>query len=273
MSEQLSWMRDVRVRIRHNDLEAVFRHRNAESDVLDIHFNVPFSDEPKPPECTVDIYNLSPTSNRRIRRGARVTVEAGYKGDRGVIARGIITEVSPVKITGVDRATSFKFLEGASFEKKDVNLTFAAGTTGLTIINRVANNANITISQISLPNNKVFKSGYTADGDAMGIIEEIAKDCGASVFYRRGSLIIRSITEGNDERFDLRASTGLLYHPIRIETNDYKGWNITSLLQHRISTASIIRLRSQTIDGTFRVKSGSHSFNGSNFTTQCEVVG
>jgi len=274
MSQQMSWMRDVLVRIRHRDREAVFRYRNEWEGVFELRFNVPFSNEPRPAECRVDLYNLSENSRSRIRRGATVTIEAGYKGDRGVIARGIICRVPPTSITGVDRVTTFHFTEGFDYsDKKDVNITFAVGARASTILRRVANEAGINISQIDLPRDKQYTTGYIADGDALRTLEEVAGDSNASIFFRRGNLIIRSITRGDDERFILSSATGLLGNPRWIESDNYTGWNIQCLLQHRISTASIITLRSQSAEGRFRVKRGLHSFNGSSFITQCEVIG
>ena len=50
-----------------------------------------------------------------------------------------------------------------------------------------------------------------------------------------------------------------------------KGYNITMLLQHRITTASIINLSSKIAKGKFRVRSGTHSFSPDECTTQIKV--
>ncbi|EAH0508511.1 hypothetical protein D4V38_09625, partial [Listeria monocytogenes] len=113
---------------------------------------------------------------------------------------------------------------------------------------------------------------YTADSDALSVIEEVVKDCKAAIYYRRGNLIIRSIKYGDDERFTLNTNTGLISSPERLENDDYSGWSFQSLLQHRIATASIITLKSKTANGTYRVKNGSHSYDGSTFITECEVI-
>ena len=272
---QLLWNRVIRVRIRHKNSEAVFTYRNKEQGIYEIHFSVPFSDQAKPTECSVSIYNLSKTSRSKIRKGATVTIEAGYKGDIGVIAKGTINKVQPSALKGVDRITSFTFLEGVDYSKKrDVNITFAAGTKGRTIIRRVASVAKIPISVINIPdkNNKVYKKGYTANGGGFAILEEVAEDCKVAMYYRRGNIMIRPITSGDDERFTLNTDTGLVSSPQPFESNKKWGWEIESLLQHRIATASIIDLRSKSVRGRFRVKNGTHSFDGSNFITSCEVI-
>lgn len=266
MTQEL-WMRVVKIIIDNGTYKAEF-----ESSMLEIHFTVPFSDEPRPSECTVDIFNLSNDSRSKIKMGSKVTIFAGYRGDTGIISEGTITRIPPINNSGVDTQTSFTFLEGKDYaNKKDVNITFAKGTASSTIITRLAKEAGIPISLMKLKVNKLYGSGYTADGDAMSLIEEVVKGCESSIYFRRGKLVIRNIKEGDDERFNLNSSTGLISAPSYIEEDNAKGWSVQSLLQHRIATASIINLQSKYVKGTFRVKNGTHSFDGSSLTTSCEV--
>ncbi|EHC6300186.1 hypothetical protein JSY91_000097 [Listeria monocytogenes] len=268
----MQWMREIFVHIDNGSEYATIREKNEASGSLKINFSIPFSDEPKPSECEVVIYNLAPVSVNKIKKGSAISITAGYQGDTGLLSRGKISKVSTVP-SGTDKLTTIKFTEGVDYEdKKDVNITFKKGSSAKSIIQRVASKAGIKIYQINLPTNKIYKSGYTADGDALSIIEEIVKDCKAAIYYRRGNLIIRSIKTGDDERFLLNSGTGLISSPERLENDDYSGWSFQSLLQHRIATASIITLKSKTANGTFRVKNGTHSYDGSTFTTQCEVV-
>ncbi|EUJ44031.1 phage protein [Listeria fleischmannii] len=256
MTQKFLWMREIYVRIDNGRDVANFQYKNEWSNVLEIHFSVPFSDEPKPEECNIEIYNLSQASINKIKKGAHITLQAGYKGDVGLLSQGKITSVTTRK-AGVDKVTSILFSEGIDYsDKKDVNITFKKWTKADTIIRRVASSAGIKIYSIHLPQNKSYKSGYTADGDALSIIEEIVKDCKAAIYFRRGNLVIRSIQYGDDERFVLNDNTGLVATPERFESDELKGWTIRSLLQHRIATASIITLNSSVVKGSFRVKNG-----------------
>ncbi|MGH2202307.1 phage protein, partial [Enterococcus faecalis] len=77
-------------------------------------------------------------------------------------------------LNGVDRATTLTFLEGKDYsEQKKVNITFNNGTDAHTIINRVASEANIPLSEIKLKNNKIYGSGYTDDGQGIMVLQEI----------------------------------------------------------------------------------------------------
>lgn len=240
---------------------------------LRIHFDSDFSNEASPNLTTITIFNLSETSRKEIKKGAKVTLKAGYVGDVGVISEGFINAVQPIGYDGTTKQTTFSFIEGVDYSsKKDIDMSFGKGTYAKTIIQRVAQKAGISISKIELKTNKQYKKGYTADGNPLNILEEIVEACKSSMYFRRGKLIIRDIKKGDDERFILQQSSGLLDYPQRFEDDEQSGWSVRCLLQHRIATASIIELKSKYVKGNYRVKSGRHSCNGSDFETSCEVI-
>lgn len=70
----------------------------------------------------------------------------------------------------------------------------------------------------------------------------------------------------------LEEATGLVETPEQFEEDDLKGYKVKCLLQHRIAVASIIEINSKTAKGKYRVKDGSHSFDGKDFFTECRVI-
>ncbi|MFB8733911.1 hypothetical protein ACEQPO_08135 [Bacillus sp. SL00103] len=46
---------------------------------LEVRFEVPFDDDAKPNETKVEIFNLSSSTINKIKKGATMTVQAGYK--------------------------------------------------------------------------------------------------------------------------------------------------------------------------------------------------
>lgn len=269
----LMWMHDVRITIENDAEKAVFMNVMDNREGFEISFIIPFSDMPIPSEGSISIYNLSKNSVNKIKKGAKITVEAGYKGDVGVISSGTITSLLPTTLVGVDRLTSFTFLEGTDYsEKREVDITFAKGSSASSIINRVASTAKIPISSVSLKTNKIYGSGFTASGSAMDVLEEVVLACNSSIYYKRGKLVIKDIKGTATDICNLSVDTGLINQPSRIENDDYKGWALESLLQHRISTASKVKVTSNNVSGTFSVKSGEHSFSSGSMTTTCEVV-
>lgn len=269
---QYLFSRVVEVTIDNKSKSTTFTS-NSNPNSLVIHFDSDFSDEPTPNVTNITIYNLSESSRKEIKKGAKVTLKAGYKGDVGVISEGFINAVQPVGYDGTTKETTFSFIEGVDYSsKKDIDMSFGKGTYAKTIIQKVAKKAGISISKIELKSNKQYKKGYTADGNPINILEEIVEACKSSMYFRRGKLIIRDIKKGDDERFILQQSSGLLDYPQRFEDDNQSGWSVRCLLQHRIATASIIELKSKYVSGTYRVKSGRHSYSGSSFETSCEVI-
>ncbi|WP_100488550.1 phage protein [Sporolactobacillus pectinivorans] len=293
-------------------------------DQMEIHFEVPFDDDAKPNTSTVDIFNLSPATISRIKGGMICTVQAGYRGDYGVIASGRISTVLTSK-DGVDKKTTISFVEGEDYSHKTVTLaesdpaqkyyvnqrvklatpirkvhyehgrkyvsyihyktvkvakykkrthviTFAAGTLGSTIIKRLVKDLGIKLAQLSVPYNKVYTKGYRVTGLIENNLEEVCRDCKAALYYRRGKMVIRSITEGNDENFTLNVNSGLIESPTPFDDDTGKGFTVKCLLQHRITTASIISVQSATCNGKFRAKIGKHVCDGGSFTTEVNVI-
>lgn len=275
MSSQL-FGRVIKVHI-EGDYKADFSNED-----LHIEFEVPFDDDATPNQITVAIFNLSNTSISRIKKGNTLILQAGYKSDYGILTQGKISSVL-TKHDGVDKITTIYMTEGQDYsgvkvtaststDKKSLKIAFGKGTKADAIIKRLVSVLGIRLGEMKLPKNVVYKSGYTVTGNILNNLEEIVKDCGAALYYRRGTLIIRSIKEGTDESFVLEEATGLLASPDPFEEDDYKGYTLSCLLQHRISTASIIQIKSKTANGSYRVKKGKHVASGSDFKTEVTVI-
>lgn len=185
----------------------------------------------------------------------------------------------PIKTTTIDKngrkhtvTTKYKTVKVPKYKKQTMQITFKNGTTAKQIITRLTSILGIKLAEFNLPNNKIYKSGYKVTGVIENNLEQVVKDCGASMYWRRGRMVIRSIETGNDERFTLEESTGLISPPEQFEDDANSGYNVRCLLQHRITTASIIQIKSSTANGTFRAKSGKHYYDGSDFLTDFEVI-
>ena len=262
------------------------------NDDLEIRFSVPFDDDPKPNASKVEIYNLSKDSIHRIKRGYTCTIQAGYKGDYGVLVSGKIASAL-TKHEGVDKITTINVIEGEDYskvkvtaknadpaeknkkgklKKQEMKITFKKGTKASTIIKKLCSILGIKLSVMRLPKDVVYKKGYTVTSEILDDIEEIVQDCGASMYYRRGKMVIRSIKDGTDEKFTLSEETGLIAPPEPFEEDGVRGYKVKCLLQHRITTASIIMIDSSTVKGKYRVKKGQHTADSSDFLTEIEAI-
>ncbi|MGE7621687.1 phage protein [Viridibacillus sp. NPDC096237] len=296
-----------------------------DGDELEIRFVVNFDDDSKPNINTISIFNLTEATIAKIKKGANVTLNAGYESDYGVLIEGKITKVI-TRYEGVDKITTVTFKEGkdysgvkvtpqladaakkyfvkkrvklkkpvttttvgkngrkytstkkfktvqvAKWRKQTMNITFAKNTKGSAIINRLLGILGIKPVEINLPKDKVYKNGFKVTGKIESKLNTVIKDCGASMYWRRGKVVIRSIEIGDDERFELNESTGLIETPAEYEDDDFEGYTIRCLLQHRITTASIITLDSKTAKGKVRARKGQHIHDGSDFITEFEAI-
>lgn len=241
-------------------------------DDLHITFEVPFDSDTTPNELTVQIYNLSKTSIARIGKGMTITIMAGYEGDYGVLTQGKITKVHTY-YDGSNGVTEIKAIEGQDASKKTVkkSVSLAPWTRGFVICQKIVELMGFK-AEIRLPNNKQYKKGYVVSGDLLQHLQTVAKDCGATVHWRRGKLIIRSLKEPTSEKCLLSEDTGLIGSPEYFEEEEVKGYRAKCLLQHKICQGVLVQFVSRTTNGMYRARKGKHVGNGSEFVTEIEVI-
>ena len=246
------------------------------NDVLHIEFEVPFDDDHTPNQAWIEVYNLSLATIAKIKRGNRLIMNAGYQGDVGEILNGKITRVWSDK-AGPDRATLIEVtdFQGTTNEKK-VDISFKKNVKSSTIITAVAAKIGLKLKVLKLPNDKVHKKGYNANGMGVEVIRSIAEDCGASFYPILGQWYVRDIRQGDNTKFELSSGTGLIGSPERFsksyQNTHVSGYQVRALLQHRVKTAAILTLNTKTARGKYRVISGKHIANAQDFQTHVEVI-
>ena len=239
---------------------------------LYIEFTVPFDDDLEPNESEIKIWNLSRDTINRMKRNDQVSITAGYRGDTGVILTGRLSYVKTLR-EGAESVTYIYVLDGSDLtEKKAVQKAYKKGVKADTVMKDLLKQLKLPIALYKLPKNPAYKEGLSVDGNLIDTIKQVAEECGAYVFINKGRVFVGALNTGQDLKFTLSAETGLIESPEQFEEEESKGWRIRSLLQHRITTASIIRLESRMVKGTFRVRKGSHTSSGDDFVTEMEVV-
>lgn len=277
------------------------------NDELEIRFEVNFDEDSKPNQHKVEIYNLSDSTIAQMKRGDQANVQAGYGTDIGVLGSGKVSKIL-TKWAGVDKITTIYIMEGDDFTTVKVSLAdadkdsiryyekgafkgqlvegglsigFKPGTDGLTIIKRLVGALGIQLGgPITLKKNTIYKKGYNVTQLILNNLEEVVRDCGSVMYHRRGKLVIRPIDVGTDENFLLEENTGLLEHPGQFEETEkagsvntqVQGYNVKCLLQHRITVASIITIKSATANGKYRALRGKHIANKDSFQTEFQCV-
>ncbi|MBH5316700.1 hypothetical protein I6N90_02610 [Paenibacillus sp. GSMTC-2017] len=234
---------------------------------------VPFDDDPLPNESELKLWNLSNRSIQSLKLGKTLTVNAGYGRDVGVILQGFVSKVT-TETDGVNRITTIHVLDSEDFSKRaEIEKTYTSGTLASYILRDMAESIGLKIAQFELVNDFLYVEGFTAKGAVTQILTDVATDCQTAAYINKGKLYIRNLKKGKDDVFRLSADTGLIGSPSYFNENEAKGYQATSQLQYRLTTASIIELRCNAFEGKLFVRKGSHRFsNTGDFKTEVEAV-
>ena len=238
------------------------------SSDLDLEFTVKFDDDMEANEAEIIIYNLSKNTVSQFKRNSRISIEAGYSGDTGVIFSGYVTKVKS-KYEDADKVTTIKCIDDIS-EKTISEITFAAGTKASYILKSLLNKTGLPIAVFNMRRDWTYEDEEKVDGDLTECIKHYSEVCGVSTYINKGKIYSRYIKEGDNIYFELSEDTGLIGSPEEFEeektAEDYKevinGYECECLLQHRFAAGGIVKLKSLAANGTYRICSGEHIFNG-----------
>ena len=246
---------------------------------IDCEFSVPFDDDTEANKAEITVYNLTGTTIQKIKRGNKITIEAGYGTDTGIIFSGYITS-RRTKWNDCDKVTTIKAVDSMKLKEKSIHsITFAKGTKASRMLRKLCAKVGLPIADFTIKRDYTYKYEETVDGKLMDNIERLAGICGVSAYILKGKIYVRPLSKGDNTHFTLSDETGLLSVEEfeEKETNEkYKdkisGYTVKMLLQHKMQTASILTIKSQEAKGTFRVREGTHEYNGDEFTTTVKVI-
>lgn len=243
---------------------------------LDIKFEIPFDDDLDPNLSEVGVYNLSENTRNQLKQGQPFNINAGYKDDKGLILRGRIINTFSER-DGTDRLTKIKVIDSVPYNApKTLQRTYKENIKADALLKDLAQAIGLKVAVIKLPKNKVYEKGYSIDGSVIKEMQNIATECEASCYISRGQAYIRSLKEGDDHNFKLNKKTGLIGSPQYFEEEKNgvitKGYKITSLLQYRMNTGSIIHLEAEGVKAKLRVRKGKHRCDGNNYYTEVEAI-
>lgn len=249
------------------------------SDELDFEFTVPFDDDLEANQIDITVYNLSDNTINNLKRAADITIEAGYKGDTGLIFKGFIDNVK-TGYEDVDKVTTITCWNCAGTETVE-SITYSENTKASTILRDLIEKLKMPIAVFKVRRDWTYTDSVTVDGCIREEIKKYAEVCGISVYANNGSIYARYIKDGDNINFTVNEDTGMIGSPEHyteeINAEDYvdviDGYKVEMLLQHRITTAAIINLSSREANGTFRVRKGEHSYSDGEAVTTFEAIG
>lgn len=247
---------------------------------LDVEFTVPFDDDIEANEAEIIVYNLSQTSLSFLKYDEQITITAGYGEDTGIIFSGYISKVL-TKRDGNDIKTTITAIDSMELKERKIDsIAYGAGVTASYILKDLMKRAGVPLAVFKPKRDFTYPKSVTVDGELMANIRKYAEVCGISVYILKGKAYARHVKDGDDIEFTVSTDTGMIGSPEEFEeeitAEDFKdvvkGYKITMLLQHRVTTAAIIELKSRDVNGKFRVRSGQHVCGGSDFYTEMEVL-
>lgn len=250
-----------------------------DNEELDCEFDIPFDDDTEADEAEIIVYNISDTTIQNIKRDAQISVTAGYGDDTGIIFSGIISKVRSY-YSGNDRVTEIYAINQAVLKERELkSKSYAKGTKASKILQDLISQVGIPVAVFAPKRDHTYKDKSTVDGGLMENIRKYAKVCGVSAYICKGQIYARHILDGDGLDFTLSSDTGLLSLSEFEEeqtAEDFKdtvkGYEMTMLLQHRITTASLIHVQSRNVTGVYRVREGSHTYDGTDFLTKVKAI-
>lgn len=250
------------------------------NDVLDFEYDIPFDDDIIPNESEITIYNLSDATINNFKKGNELTITAGYNTDVGIILRGKISKVTTKhedcdKITTVRVLDNFDYKDGTTVEK-----TYETNTTASYILKDLLGMVGLPIEVFTVKRDHTYTSATTVKGSLTENIKTYSSVCGVSTWVNKRRIFCRPPGEGDNIHFTVCAATGMIGSPEPFEESntyeEYKdnitGYNINMLAQHRMTTAAIVDVDSRDYKGSYRVQSGSHTYDGLSAVTKIKCV-
>jgi hypothetical protein len=254
---------------------------NLIEEPLTIYFEIPFDDSSTVNSVTIKVYNLSDTTINGFKNDQKVILTAGYQNDTGTIFEGILKD-SKTRWSNQDKVTTLNCIdEKGNFLTKPIKKTYAENVKAMDILTDLVAQSGLSIGDLELPVNFTYRSGKTFYSNLGDAIIAVAKDCKAKVHINKNKIFIRDKNTGDTLGFEINKETGLIDTPsvIESEIDDVQrkkrikrtGYKVKTLLNHRITVDSIIKLSSEKINGVFRVEKGKHLCTGNSYYSELEV--
>lgn len=247
---------------------------------FDMEFEIPFDDDAEANEAEFVVYNLSDSTANKFKVGNTIRLKAGYGNDIGIIFDGYISKVKSVR-EGVDKVTTIYALDDVKYSPQMMKeKTYAKGTKASTILKDLLGRLNLPIEVFKPQREFTYDSETKIDGSIVKNIKEYSEVCGVSTYIYKQKIYCRPIWDGDNLHFNVNANTGMIGSPEPFEeektsekyTDKVYGYNITMILQHRLTTAGIVKVNSIYHSGEYRVMSGTHKYDGLSATTEFKCM-
>ena len=249
------------------------------NDDLDMEFDIPFDDDTEANEADIVIYNLTDTTINAIEKNAAITITAGYGKDTGVIFSGYISKRHTCWENNDKVTTIYAIDKNGKEEAELTEISFNGGTKASAILRNLVGRVGLPVAVFQTKRDHTYKDKVTINGGLMDNIKNYAQICGVVAYVCKSKIYVCPLTYGSHDTFNLTPETGLLSvsefeEETKVEdyTDKITGVNAQMLLQHKVQTGSILNITTNNIKGEYRVREGSHTYDGSEFKTTVKAV-
>lgn len=171
----------------------------------------------------VTIYNLNAyTEGKLIENAQRVTIEAGYEGNCGLLFDGDVIQPIRYKENGTDYRLDLISLDGDRFKNQGFSaFTMTRGQTKRQVIEQLSNTAQNPAKLGSISdsyNNSKYIRGKVVFGMAKDYLKQLAKTEDAQFYMENGAINLVSLSDySEDEIIKLDSTSGLIGSPQQTE--------------------------------------------------------
>lgn len=238
--------------------------KNYGDNALNCGFEVSFSAKTSEPDLSkVTIYNLSEDTINNIKKNDIVLINAGYEGDIGNILNGTVQKTE-TEWQNVDKITTIFVTDGGkNWKNSTTNKTYQNGTKASYIIRDLANIMGYEVGEIAPVQDIIYQLGKSVSGPTRNSLQTIVKDTKSKLFIDGNKLYVRAINKSTPNGYLVNSDTGMIGSPEKVEEEkDEKvtiKYKVKCLLNYHIRKDNLIRVESRTINGNFRVESGTHT--------------
>lgn len=233
---------------------------------LRIEFRIKKTSTPEPNTLDLAVTNLSSDTRAKLREGnQRVVVEAGYTDSIEELFVGTSRTITHSR-SGADIRTRIQCGDGeAQLRTARINESFAPGTKPEEVVRKLAASLGLD------PGNAFdklreggfrgaiseFTSGLTLSGKSGDELARLAKSLGFGFSVQDGRIqLLREGETSRETAVVLSPETGLIGSP---EPGDGGVVKALSLLQPGLRPGRAVELRSEAVQGMYRVQTVTHS--------------
>jgi hypothetical protein len=226
----------------------------------------------EPNTLDLKVYNISRSHRAALgKKGVKVIVEAGYKGNVSVVFSGDARTVDHLR-DGPDWVTHVQCGDGErAYVYSRVNLSFGPGISVADVVTQIAQATGLNPGNVkdrlagALPRNiKQFTQGFVASGKAARELSRVLRSLGMSWSIQDGA--IQVLKDDRDTASNtavlLNSQTGLVGSPDH-GSPDKKGKSsvlkVRSLLQPKIKPGSKLKIESSSANGFYRCEKVEHN--------------